>query len=228
MKTILLMTAAAATFALGGTAIAQKAPATATAAKPVKQPLTRADVQARTTAFFNKLDTNHDGSITKQELDAVQAQQAQNIEQRAERFDPSKAFTRLDANKDGKITAAEANAVTAQGVQAKGAKAPPSNATAFKGLFARADINKDGVITKVEFDTMGQQVKARIVKAGERQETIGDQMFATADANKDGRVSLAEMQQIALARFDRTDTNHDGKITPDEVKQVRQAARLKK
>ena len=87
------------------------------------------------------------------------------------------------------------------------------------------------MITRAEFDTMGQQIKARIE---DRQgETIVDlasrgvfdltTMLAKSDTNKDGKVSLAEMQQSALARFDRMDLNHDGKINPQERLQVRQA-----
>ena len=52
---------------------------------------------------------------------------------------------------------------------------------------------------------------------------MATRFFAKTDANKDKRVSLAEMQQIALAQFDRLDLNHDGTITPQERQQARQA-----
>lgn len=226
MKTILLTAAAAATLALGGTAIAQKAPAAAAPAKQLKQakqPATRAQVQARIAAMFTKLDTNKDGSVTKQEMAAVESKRAEKIEQRAEKFDPAKAFVRLDANKDGKISVAEADAV-----RPKGAKAAAAKSAGFHGLFARADINKDGTISKTEFDAMGLQLKARMEKAGDRQEALGARMFDQSDANKDGKVTLAELQQPALARFDRADANHDGKISADELKLKRQVAAKKK
>jgi Ca2+-binding EF-hand superfamily protein len=90
------------------------------------------------------------------------------------------------------------------------------------GLFARADTNKDGVITQAEFDAFGEQIKTRMEHAGMMRGGVGTRLFETADTNKDGRVSLAEMQQAALARFDRFDLNHDGTISPEERQQARQ------
>jgi Ca2+-binding EF-hand superfamily protein len=224
MKRFLIGGAAAALVLAGGAAFAQTAkPATAPTprAHPAKT-VTRAEVQSHLATMFAKLDTNHDGAISKDELAAVEAKRDQKLEQRAQRFDPSKIFARLDLNHDGKITAAEAEAARAQHVKAKGGQPAKAQAAAFKGLFARADANKDGVITSAEFDAMGQQIKARMEKAGAARDGMATRMFTMADANKDGRVSLAEMQQSALARFDRMDLNHDGKITPDERKAARQ------
>jgi len=79
------------------------------------------------------------------------------------------------------------------------------------------------VITRAEFDVLGQQMKARMEQAAVSRGGMASHMFDAADANKDGKVSLAEMQQVTLARFDRVDLNHDGKITPDERKQARAA-----
>jgi Ca2+-binding EF-hand superfamily protein len=176
-------------------------------------------VQARVSKIFAKLDTNHDGFITKDEMNALQARRQQAAEKRAERFDPSKAFDRIDANHDGKITVAEAEAAKSQHSKGKAGQPAEAHATAFKGLFARADTNKDNVITRAEFDAMGQQIKARMEKAGAARG--GMRMFDTDDSNKDGKVSLAEMQQTTLARFDRLDLNHDGTISPEERQQAR-------
>jgi Ca2+-binding EF-hand superfamily protein len=224
MKRFLIGGAAAVAIVAGGAALAQTA-------KPAKAPAprahsahtaTRAEVQSHLATMFAKLDTNHDGSIAKDELTAIETRRDQKLEQRAQRFDPSKMFDRIDLNHDGKITTAEAEAAHSQHANTKGGEPAKAHAAAFSGLFARADTNKDGAITKAEFDTMGQQIKARIEKAGARRDGMATRMFTMADANKDGRVSLAEMQQSALARFDRVDVNHDGKITPDERKAARQ------
>ena len=211
---------------VGGAAYAQTAAAPAQAPQGARHPrvmktATRADVQSRLAAAFAKLDTNHDGFVTKDEVNAIQAQREQKIEQRAQRFDPSKIFDRLDLNHDGKVTTAEAETARSQHAQAKGAKPAKAQAAAFERLFARADTNKDGVITRAEFDTMGQQIKARMEHAATARGGMGARLFNTADSNKDGRISLAEMQQVALARFDRLDLNHDGKVTPDEREQAR-------
>lgn len=186
------------------------------------QPVTRAEVQSRVPAIFAKLDANHDGFVTKDELNAVESQREQKVEQRAARFDPSKVFDRLDANHDGKVTVAEANAARSQRVHAKGGAPAPAQATTFTGLFARADINKDNMLTRTEFDAMGQQLKARMEHSSLARGGMAVRMFDRDDGNKDGRVTLAEMQQAALAQFDRADLNHDGTITPQERQQARQ------
>lgn len=227
----LLRGAAVAAIVASGAAIAQAAPvpATAPAGTPhahmrhMVKTETRTDVNGRVTKMFARLDTNHDGFISQAEIDALQAQRAQRMEQRAAKFDPSKMFDRLDLNHDGQITTAEAEAARSQRAEAKDGKPAQANATAFGGLFARADTNKDGVVTKAEFDTMGEQIKARMEKAGMNRGHMGSRMFETADTNKDGKVSLAEMQAVALSRFDKLDLNHDGTITPDERQQARQA-----
>jgi Ca2+-binding EF-hand superfamily protein len=232
MNKLLLAGAAAAVIA-GGSAIAQTAKP-ATTAQPAKPPATRharvmksetrADLQANVGKMFAKLDTNHDGFIGKDEVDALHAQRKQRIEQRAQRFDPSKIFDRIDANHDGKITAAEAEAAHGQRAQANGGQPAKAQATAFRGLFARADTNKDGAITKAEFDAMGQQVHARMEQAAMAKGPAG-RMLDEADTNKDGKVSLAEAQQLALSHFDRMDSNHDGTVTPQERQQARKQFR---
>jgi Ca2+-binding EF-hand superfamily protein len=217
-------------FVLGGAvvalavsaAIAQAAPQVAHPAGHgrVMQTEARTDVQANIAKMFARLDTNHDGFIAKAEVDAIDAQRAAKIEQRAKSFDPDKVFARIDANHDGKITPAEVQAARNSRAQAKGtpAKAP---ATGFTGLFARADANKDGAVTRAEFDAVGAQLKGRMEKAGLRSGGV-NRMFETADANKDGRVSVAEAQAVALQHFDKADLNHDGKLTPAERKQSRE------
>lgn len=224
MKKILVSAAIAGLLA-GSAALAQTAaPGTPGQRGHAMQTETRADVQTHIQRLFARLDTNHDGFVSKAEADAVQAARAEKAEQRAQRFDPEKIFARLDLNHDGKITAAEAQAAHNQRVEAKGGKPAEAHAAAFGGLFARADTNKDGVITRTEFDAMGAQLKARMEHAGMRGGFAG-RMFETADVNKDGRVSVAEAQQIALQHFDRADLNHDGKVTPEERQQVRQQMR---
>lgn len=236
LKSLLLGTAAAAVLA-SGAVIAQTAqtPAVApSAAAPhghmrhAMKTETRADVNGRVAKMFARLDTNHDGFITQVEIDALQAQRAQRMKQRAAKFDPSKMFDRLDLNHDGQITTAEAEAARSQRAEAKGGKPARANAAAFGGLFARADTNKDGVITKAEFDAMGQQMKARVERADMKRGHLGGRMFETADTNKDGKISLAEMQAVALSHFDQMDLNHDGTITPDERQQARQMWKAKR
>lgn len=52
--------------------------------------------------------------------------------------------------------------------------------------------------------------------------------FAQIDTNKDGGLSLAEMQQAALARFTAQDTNKDGFLTAEEMQAGKNAQRAGK
>ena len=227
MNKFLIGGAAAATIVASGASAAASVQTTkvAPAAKPARaaKAVTRADMQSRVATAFAKLDANHDGFIAKDELNAVETRREQRVEKRADRFDPSKIFARIDLNKDGKITTAEAEAARSQHAEGKPGKPAQAQAAAFGGLFAKADANKDNVITRAEFDTMGQQIKTQIEHSATAREGVAERMLAKSDTNKDGKVSLAEMQQSALARFDRMDLNHDGKINPQERQQVRQA-----
>ena len=210
-------------------AVAQSAPPAAVA-KPamhgrMMQTEARTDVAANVGKMFARLDTNHDGFITKAEVDALEAQRDAKFKERAEKrarnFDPARMFGHLDANHDGKITEAEAESARTAHVHGEAGKPAEAHATAMSSLFARGDTNKDGVITRAEFDAMAGQMHARMEKAGERHGFAGH-MFEAADANKDSRISVAEAQALALQRFDRADLNHDGKLTPEERKQARQ------
>jgi len=234
MNKFLIGGAAAAALLAGGAAIAAS-PTTAVkphAASPrhaakMARTETRTDVQAHVVKLFARLDVNKDGAIAKDDLGAIEARRTAKLEKRAKRFDGAKMFARLDANHDGKITSAEADAAHSQRAAAKGGKPVTAQATAASGLFARADGNKDKIITRAEFDSLAGRVHARLEKAVAGHE-VGGRMIEMSDSNKDGRVSVAELQQVALARFDRIDANRDGKITPAERKQARAALKAER
>jgi Ca2+-binding EF-hand superfamily protein len=227
MKSYLFTAVAAAAIVAAGSAFGQGAQQPAShaprAAKTMKTEA-RADVQAQVQRMFARLDTDHDGNITKAEAEAMQTQVAAKVEKRAKRFDSGKIFDRLDTNHDGSVTQAEAEAVRNARVAAKGAKPAQAHGAAFAGLFARADTNKDGKIARAEFDAFAAQMQARMEKAAMHR-GFGGRLFEVADTNKDGRVSLAEAQAIALQHFDRADLNHDGQLTPQERQQARQQMR---
>src|SRR5260221_10470566 len=187
MNKFLMGGAAAAALIVGSVAFAQPAPQPgqpgARQGKMMKTEA-RADVQAHVQRMFARLDANHDGFITKDEVDAAQSQFAAKEQKRADNFDGAKIFGRLDANHDGKITQAEYEPAHSQRVAARGGQPATAKASAVGGLFARADTNKDGVITRAEFDTLAGQMHARMEKAGMHR-GFGGKMFDTADVNKD-------------------------------------------
>jgi Ca2+-binding EF-hand superfamily protein len=230
MTKFLFGAAAAAALVAGGVAFAQPTPQPGQPAPRAARAMkteARADVQAHVQRMFARLDANHDGFITKDEVNAAQAQRAARTDQRTARLDPAKRFERLDANHDGQITAAEVEAARAARATANADANAQNRRDRGNRLFARADANKDGVVTRVEFDAATAQMHARMEKAGMHR-GMGGRMFEAADVNKDGRVSLAEAEQVALQHFDRADLNHDGQLTPQERQQSRAQLRAQR
>jgi Ca2+-binding EF-hand superfamily protein len=152
--------------------------------------------------FFERLDTNKDGQLTRAEAEG----EAQRL------------FERLDASKDGELTRPEADegmrAVAQEEIEAR-----------FKAL----DTNGDGRVTADEsklparfFDHLDknddQAVTREELQAGPHLGAKGTGfMFKKADANGDGKVSRAEGTQAALQGYDRLDGNRDGVITRAEL-----------
>ncbi len=180
----------------------------------------RSDVAARIERMFKKLDTNHDGFVTKDEVATIQSQ----FDQRAAKSEPKRAarmFDRLDTNHDGQVTQAEADGSRTT------RKATSNRKGRASSLFAKADTNKDGIVTRAEFDAATTAGKIKLRHASMRGSAIV-RLFDAADSNKDGRLSLAEAQAAALKQFDDADANHDGILSPDERRQALKAERAKR
>jgi hypothetical protein len=166
--------------------------------------MTRAEVSQHIGKMFARLDTNHDGFITREEVDALHSKMegamahAGDFEKRlADRGvfigDRGAMFDRLDANHDGNISRQEFMAGKPELRQ------------------ERVMIMRDGAPVEGGMHGMRGMGMHRMGMGA-----LGGRMFEQADANRDGRVSLAEAQAMALAHFDKADLNHDGKITPEE------------
>lgn len=160
-------------------------------------PATRAEVQAQVKAHFEKIDANHDGFATLDEVKA--AHEAMKAELR------DRHFKRLDTNNDGSISRAEFDAAHPDGDDMKhdmapdGAAPPPPPPPPHGGAMA-------------EHRAMPQ---------------MAAHMFNEADANDDGKVTLAEAMVRPLARFDAADTNKDGTLSADERKAAHEMMRGK-
>jgi hypothetical protein len=174
--------------------------AAAFAAVPDGPPRTRAEVQARVTEHFKKLDANGDGYVTKDEADAARAKMREAFaEKRGERR--AGHFAMLDKDKNGSLSKDEY-------------MAPPPRAEGKDGPGGKHDGMHGGHRMK-HHGGMGMGMG------------MGGKMLERADANKDGKVSLAEAQTSALAMFDKVDANRDGTISPEEHKAARDAMRAK-
>jgi EF-hand domain pair/EF hand len=199
MKNFLIATAA---LMAGAAAVAQTAPVAAPAPAvppaPMAHPMadkvmTRAEVVAMVRDHFGRLDTDKNGSITKEE--AMQGHDDGRFsEMRLERRDPKEAFDRLDANKDGSISRDE---------------------------FAKA--HEERMEKRIEIREQRQQAAKDGQSKGMRQYGMhrmggfgGGRMIVMADSDHDGKITLAEAEAMALQHFDQMDANHDGQVTPEE------------
>jgi Ca2+-binding EF-hand superfamily protein len=173
---------------------------------------------------FARLDANHDGFVTQDEVEAsaqaMHARMSQGMAQHA-----AKMFDRLDANHDGVVTQAEFDAAMANRPQAADSH---RHAPTWDRLAARFDTNHDGQISRAEFDAVRAQHEQQMASGGEahmHRAGFAAQMFAKADLNHDGRVSMQEATQAAQQWFDSADANHDGTLSPDEMRAMHKAMR---
>lgn len=182
--------------------------------------MTREEVAAHVRTLFAKLDTNRDGFITHEEMDAVHqkmmgmhAEMQQRFgDHRIPRPDRAAMFDRLDSNHDGSISRQEYMAAQPQ-IREK------------RMMVMENGPDGPGRMTMPHMPGM---MMPGMMMHSMGMGGMGGHLFEMADANHDGRVSLAEAEAAALARFDRADLNHDGKITPGERLQAHQLMRQRR
>jgi Ca2+-binding EF-hand superfamily protein len=194
----ILLAGTALAVALGATAFAQTGPG-------AKSPGERFRSQ-----FFERLDANKDGKITKTEFEASRAAE----------------IKAADKNGDGSVSKEE---FAAYGDQRRGGFVDR--------MFARLDKNDDGKLTADEISTRRGKRGDR-AERGERRgrgARAGRINFERADAAKKGFLTLEDLTKLRSARaetaakrrFERLDTNRDGKLTADELPAERKGAILR-
>jgi hypothetical protein len=185
--------------------------ATAAMAQPAQrggfaQPLTRAALEARVDAGFDRADANRDGFIAQNEARAAgQARRAARGDrggdragQRGERR--AEAFARLDTNRDGVINRSEFENRQRLGREERAERR--EDRAERRGMRGERRGGGGGIFAR-----------------------LGGRAFQAADVNNDGRVSRAEARNGALALFARVDTNRDGAISAVERRTAREGMR---
>ena len=206
MKKILIATAAL----MAGAAALAQTPPPAPPAPPVPMAhamadrvMTRAETVAMVREHFGRMDTDHNGTITKEEAMQGHEKMAGHVRggpdaphrtwmHEGPTGDPNAAFDRLDSNRDGAISRDE---------------------------FAKA--HEQRIEKRIEIRE--QRKEARNDKGDRREFRMhrmggmgGGRMIVMADTNHDGQITLGEAEALALQHFDRMDSNRDGQVTPEE------------
>ncbi|HYW16214.1 MAG TPA: EF-hand domain-containing protein [Allosphingosinicella sp.] len=152
------------------------------------QPQTRAHVAARVQARFASADSNRDGYVTRDEVQArTEARRGQRGERRGQRFE------RLDSNNDGMISRAEFEAPRARGGD-RGERFADRGGRRGGGMmmarfgaraFAAMDMDRDGRVALAEMQRSALQ------------------RFDRLDSNRDGTITQSERQAARAVRMER-------------------------
>lgn len=183
----------------GGAALAQDAPPPPPPGErgppPMMRPETRAQAEQMAEAMFARLDLNHDGVVTRAEVDAASKAARDKMKERMAEH-RARAFERLDKDGNGALSREEFAAGDPPPPGPDGAPPPPPPG--------------DGSFIP------HHAMPPRGPGMGHMGMMMADRWFDRADMDHDGKVTLAEAKAAALARFDRLDTDHDGTISPEE------------
>lgn len=188
------------------------------------QTMTRAEFIGGLQTRFSAIDTNRDGFLTVNEIQAAQQKELARS-RAAELLKAEGKFNRLDANHDGQVSKTEFLAT-----------APPLQPRqTVQQIMDAFDSNKDGKISTQEYET---RALANFNNSPNRHKVAQAQFVANLhaqlsvmDSNHDGYLEpneIAGEQQKALVReradelqrfdaeFNRVDANHDGQISKSE------------
>lgn len=154
-------------------------------------------------ASFDPFDANKDGKLSLQEITAfVMAQREESARQKNE------AFRRIDANHDAGISKEEAE---------------KNNDPFLIANFEAIDANKDGKMSLQELNTFSEAPPKNPGQTAQfpqaAQPGKPGTLFMATDTDHNGTLSRDEMKSVPefYQNFDQMDADHDGKVTPQEI-----------
>jgi Ca2+-binding EF-hand superfamily protein len=162
---------------------------------------------------FGKMDADSNGEVTMDEFQAyIQQRRAEHQQQR---------FADMDANKDGNLSKEEYIQYRQKRLEQR---------------FQQLDGNNDGVVSQEEYQAHKRDFRGgkhghhgkhgygkygHHGKHGACDHRGGGRFFARMDSNNDGQLTLDESLAAWTKWFNRLDTNHDQVVTVDELKAFR-------
>lgn len=168
--------------------------------------------QQSTSVFMRLFDSDQDGKVTHDELDAASAQR----------------FAKMDMDNDGKVSKKEFNNHIQKRRQGYSDR-----------RYKKMDSNQDGKISKQEYlDASRTQAEHRFVKIDQdgngmisseelarckdhHHRYSAKKIFTKLDGNGDGYSTKKESLAAWANWFKRKDTDKDGVVTREEIKQAR-------
>ena len=170
-----------------------------------------ADIEARAKAMFDKVDTNHDGSVSRAEFDAAPPppHMQRGMRGRGAMGDmgPMHHMMPMDGDHPPPPDADEAANPDGAGPNAPGRfMHRPDPKVELPALFTRLDANKDGKLTTAEFMKLPDARRAQ----------MRDHMFKALDKDGNGSLSPTEFPPF-VAYLKALDKNGDGVVTRDEM-----------
>lgn len=151
--------------------------------------LTQDELPQRLQGLFARIDTNHDGKLTPEEIRASAALQtgpSGRVQHTGDATRNDPVLNAIDDNHDGILSSDEI------------ANAP----AALKAL----DKNGDGELSP-------EEIRPRQMTPSDRAKHMLDEW----DTNKDAKIAKPEAPDRMQQQFDAIDTNHDGFLTEDEL-----------
>jgi hypothetical protein len=180
--------------------------------------ITRDEVRVLRTATFTRLDTNRDGFLVHDEMAAGMAAMGQNGGRRGPGGGrEGGGLAAADTNRDGAVSRAEFD-VAMDNVQARRNDDAQANRTR---VFTMLDTNRDGALSNAEIAArpghgMGKHGPAMGDAPAAPPPGRGGGM-AALDTNNDKKISLAEWLARPEPLFERGDANNDGRVTREEA-----------
>lgn len=184
--------------------------------------LTREEARAAHSAQFVAIDADRDGFLTREEMRTHHATQVREVRVRVQSRAQERHMSTLDANNDGNISRQEWNSAR-QRMEEQKEKARLDR-------FNTLDTNRDGQLSRAEMEA-GQRGQHGMQHGGQNRQGPPNagvterpmpprQRPPNPDTNNDSKISRAEWDAMPLRMFDDGDLNHDGRVTREEAAQA--------
>lgn len=158
--------------------------------KPMRHapPQTKAEAEAQAMALFDRIDADHDGSVTRAEADAALSRMHARMAEKMKGWRDAR-FARMDANKDGSISRSEYDAAGAERPRLAMRDAPTPPGPGHDGVAPPPPPHPPMMAMR----GMGRGRMGDAMMTGP--------MFDRIDTDHDGRISRAEAKAVADIHF---------------------------